>query len=224
MTLYKWWGKNNDTCQIYEQWKWEIKQNTESSFEYWGCSFPLTIESGIGGKYRVFFISTRFAFLAIVSASFDLKSQSLKVIYQNAVWKVDDYEGSLCRERPDFSSNFGDFGQRGNNLTTIPMHFLIDEMELHWQNHDSVHLLVRHIFTPPYPSAKSCNFFYINFIFKVFSFQILPKTKRQRKELHRRRKKRLVPLSSLPTDYLPNTKHHYAQSSPPLPWSPSSCS
>ena len=153
-----------------------------------------------------------------------LKSQSLKVIYQNAVWKVDDYEGSLCRERPDFSSNFGDFGQRGNNLTTIPMHFLIDEMELHWQNHDSVHLLVRHIFPPPYPSAKSCNFFYINFIFKVFSFQILPKTKRQRKELHRRRKKRLVPLSSLPTDYLPNTKHHYAQSSPPLPWSPSSCS
>ena len=78
-------------------------------------------------------------------------------------------------------------------------------------------------FLPRRTLREILQFFVMHFIFKVFSFQILPKTKRQRKELHRR-KKRLVPLSSLPTDYLPNTKHHYAQSSPPLPWSPSSCS
>ena len=172
-------------------------------------------------SFAVFFISTRFAFLVNCFCILWFKKSNLESHLSKCSLKSWRLWGKFVQREAGFFIKFWRFWPEREQLDNYPHAFFnrwkcncIDKIMTY------VHLLVRHIFTPPYPSAKSCNFFYINFIFKVFSFQILPKTKRQRKELHRRRKKRLVPLSSLPTDYLPNTKHHYAQSSPPL--SPSS--
>ena len=123
MTLYKWWGKNNDTCQIYEQWKWEIKQNTESSFEYWGCSFPLTIESGIGGKYCVFFISTRFAFLVNCLCILWFKKSKLESHLSKCSLKSWRLWGKFVQREAGFFIKFWRFWPEREQLDNYPHAF-----------------------------------------------------------------------------------------------------